>query len=429
MNIVLRKFFLLFCCLLPLCLAAQKKGYRINVQYDSQVNATVYLNRVTPLEIVCVDSAVVKKGKGVLKGSNDLEPGNYHISQRISSDNGYPLILGPSQRFSISFGLDDFSVSGSVENQLYLDFHNTALSGKLSENELHQYVENLTSVSPNSLSSKYMNFECDLLLRLDTAQTDESLSFRNIVRFMAKYQESCYMYNSFWCVIMNNLLREDLSLQDWDFFFQNFSPKGEVGQFYLKQLMLAYNTDGDMEADGKLLHLYDEFYQPNGLQLFGEDGERRLQKTIERKRRTQLGAEIPVLEVLSETGKKLSSNDIQRKYTVIWFWDPDCEDCQIETPQLHEFYLENADTYDFEVFAVSITEDVDFWKEKMNEWNLTWLNSCYGLGGYNYDFVDYLSLIATPVSFLLDENHRIVYRNFTPEQLKEFFENQYQYNE
>ena len=57
------------------------------------------------------------------------------------------------------------------------------------------------------------------------------------------------------------------------------------------------------------------------------------------------------------------------------------------------------------------------------EWGLTWINSCMALGGYNYDFVEYLNMITTPVSFLLDENHRILLRNFTPEQLQDYFEN------
>lgn len=404
---------------MPFWLSAQA-GYRIDVRYDEPLNTKVYLNRVMPLEIVCVDSAVVKKGKAVLKGKNALQPGNYHLCRRPEADDFAPILVEQSQKIMVSFSLDDVSVSSSPESNMYSEFHHN-LFAAITLEELRQYVGNLTSVSPNSLASKYINFESEALFFLE--REDADLSVQNILTFMSKYQERCYMYNSFWNILMDVVLQDVLEAKNLDLFFNHISPKSDVGQFMMKQLMLNYNRDGDLQADEMLIHLYDEYYQPNQLQLFGEDGERRLQKTIERKRRTQLGAVIPNMEVLTESGSKTSTNDIQRKYTVLWFWDPDCEDCQHETPILHQFYLENADTYDFEVFGVSITEDVDFWKEKSNEWSLSWINSCMGLGGYNYDFVDYLSLIATPASFLLDENHKIILRNFTPEQLQEYFEN------
>ena len=421
MRTILRKTFLLLCCFVPLCLAAQK-GYRIDVKLGMPINSTIYLNRITPLECVCVDSAVVKKGKAVLKGQSVLQPGCYHLCDRPNVSDYFPILIDKTQQFSVTLTEAGYSTTGSPENKMYSEFH-AVFAQSFSAEDMKQYVENLTSVNPNSLVSKYVNFEYEGVTFLESFQEETDLTYEKGLEFMSKYQDECYMYNSYWSMLMTSLFEGGLEAQKMELFFKYITPKSDVGQFFLKQLMLAYNKDGDAQADEMLLHLYDAYYQPNQLQLFGDDGERRLQKTIERKRRTQIGAEIPNMEVTTESGSKASTNNIQRKYTVVWFWDPDCEDCQHETPILHQFYVENADTYDFEVFGVSITEDVNYWKEKTNEWGLTWINSCMGLGGYNYDFVDYLSLIATPASFLLDENHKIILRNFTPEQLQEYFEN------
>ena len=101
----------------------------------------------------------------------------------------------------------------------------------------------------------------------------------------------------------------------------------------------------------------------------------------------------------------------------------------IETPQLHQFYLENADKYDFEVFAVSITEDIDRWKKTCKEMGLSWINTCYAMGEPNYDFINYFNILTTPGSFLIDKDHKIIMRSFSLDELQDFFQKTYKNSE
>lgn len=434
-RLSLRLPLLLLIAMLPWAIVAQPKSYRIEFKNPLITSEKAYLVGYEGGDGFVVDSTVVKKHSALFKGKKDLPAGMYEII--AGGDSGsvvmWPLLLNKSYKFSIELGNGLYTVTGSDENLQYGSYllqksileENGTMTLDQVHSELDVFAEALISSDPEGFVAKMIKFEQTVrnLVAKWGNSPNFQLSVPEWIKSISPFQDPCFLYAGSLTEWAFAPLAKDLSIQELDMFFDAFDISGEIGRYYFTQMMLRYNQDSSPEADEILIHLYDKYYLPSAQNIFNDEGNYRLQKTIERKRRTQIGAEIPVLEVKGADGKMFSNKDLQRSYTVIWFWDPDCEDCQIETPELHQFYLENADTYDFEVFAVSITDDVDYWKSKVEEWQLSWINSCYGLGGYNYDFVDYLSLISTPVSFLLDENHRILYRNFTPEQLKEYFEN------
>jgi thiol-disulfide isomerase/thioredoxin len=110
------------------------------------------------------------------------------------------------------------------------------------------------------------------------------------------------------------------------------------------------------------------------------------------------------------------------KYTVLWFWDPDCEHCVEYTPKLCEFYTKYNELYDFEVIAYSVTEDYDRWKKLIAEYQLYWYNTSYVIQEPNYDVVEYFNFNDTPAIFIIDKQHKIVARQFPVDELFEVFE-------
>lgn len=433
--------FLLFCLAIPFGLFAQKGGYRIEY-VQQRLPKVVYLISYYGDEGVLVDSVKTKKGKAVFQGKEPLPQGVYCIyyaNDASSTSTIIPVVLDENQQFLVENDRDGYGCEGCGENAQWLTYVQTVrdmLGGDLPESDvspqklegLRVFVESITSVAPNSLVSKYIRFDHKMIeycaqFGWRWPNSMPVSDYTKALDFLKDYTDDCYLFHPKMYLVGGSILGGEPSQARLDAFFSTFPANGEIGMYYLRKMIRHFTRENDPAADDILLHLYDTYYVPNGLQLFSEDTERALKRTIERKRRTQIGAEIPAIEVLLKNGKKTSTQDISRKYTVLWFWDPDCEDCQKETPELHQFYEEHSDTYDFEVFGVSITEDLDYWEKMSREWGLTWINSCMALGGYNYDFVEYLNMITTPVSFLLDENHRILLRNFTPEQLQDYFEN------
>ena len=140
---------------------------------------------------------------------------------------------------------------------------------------------------------------------------------------------------------------------------------------------------------------------------------------VDRKRRLLPGAVVPPLEAYDSDGNILKTKDISSDYIVLWLWDPDCDDCVEQTPKLYDFYKKNRDLYNFEVYAISITEDVDRWRAFIESNHLDWQNVSFGKGEPNYNFADYFDVLTTPGIFLIRKDHTIVASQFPLEELQD----------
>ena len=341
-----------------------------------------------------IDSCRVKKGIARFKSGTLLPDGYYLITD--NSNTIFPIVVEQSRNFTISSEI----VSNSIENQTYRNF-NKQFTGSTQEDRI--FVEALCAANPNALVSKYMKLET---YGLDSCDATESRLLR---------------HPAFNRHISEQLMSADINIIDQ--VLDKFGATSEIGKYYLAKMQKYYNMDNNAPFDDILVHLYDKYYLPNNLQLYSDTYERTLKRAVMRKRHTLVGAKIPYLEAVNTEGKRESTQNPQHAYTVIWFWDPDCEDCQEETPILHKMYVEHGEEYDFEVFAHSLTADIERWKKISKEWGLTWPNTCSELGESNYDFIDYFSIVTTPCCLLIDQDHKIIMRQFTLEQLENFFQN------
>jgi thiol-disulfide isomerase/thioredoxin len=144
-------------------------------------------------------------------------------------------------------------------------------------------------------------------------------------------------------------------------------------------------------------------------------------RIAERKRKTLVGNIVPVFESFTKEHSRISTADIKSNYTLLWFWDPDCEHCAEYTPILYDFYFKYRDLYHFEVIACSVTEDFDRWIKLIDDYPL-WINTSYAIEMPNYDATEYFNFNDTPAIFIIDKQRKIVARQFTLDDIFEVFE-------
>lgn len=401
LNGLFRKIILIIIiCIGTATCFAQKKGYDIRVQIPQMEGKMLYLTGYYGDEHNYIDSCRVKKGIARFK-SGVLLPDGYYL---ISNKQSYILHIVVEQ--NRNFTISSETVSNSIENQTYQNFSKHFIG---STQEDFIFAEALCAANPNALVSKYIKLET---YGLDSCDATESRMLRHPV---------------FATEIYEKFVSADIATIDQ--VLDRFGATSEIGKYYLAKMLKYYNMDNNAPFDDILVHLYDKYYVPNHLQLYSDTYERTLKRAVMRKRHTLIGAEIPHLEATNADGKRETTENPQHAYTVIWFWDPDCEDCQEETPILSKMYQEHSEEYDFEVFAHSLTADIERWKKFSKEWGLTWPNTCSEVGESNYDFIDYFSIVTTPCCLLIDKDHKIIMRQFSLEQLEEFFQNNQQNNE
>lgn len=409
-------YLLFFCCLIGV--DGQTNKYNIKLTIHNLNDKVLYLKGYCGEECFLADSAKVKKNSVTFK--TQLAPGYYDIVNQ-NDDTYWGVIVNESRHFSIvsDTNYSTVLISNSTENEFFFNFLNQ-LVNESEENQMlitHNYITQLpTNVVMQMMAFDYYARNSQLPY---SDHYFDSVPLKDpMLRFPMTHSFISQFFNE-------NITDKSASaqLKKIDLFYAHCDVKSEIGQYYLKWLLKHYLTDFNPEWDMVFVYLYEKYFEPNGCRFLTETNARIMQKNVIRKKRTLNGNTIPFLQITGNDGKVESTENPQHKYTLIWFWDPDCDDCLVETPALQQYYAENAEKYDFEVFAVALTEDVERWKNTVNEMQLTWINSCEGDGTTNYDFKDYFNILTTPASFLIDQNHKIILQQITLEKLQNFFEN------
>lgn len=415
---------------------SQEQGYKIKITIEDIQDKILYITGNYGDESYIFDSVKVNK-----KGSFTLQHKQRHIPAGIYQVNNrkgetyFDFIIDRSRDFSITTSKDrfweQFVVENSEENQLYYLFKKEYQYDVPS----NSYIENLLETSPEALLSKYIQahyyeLETPVFLMEDNFTTD----------VLAEYD---YLIEHFFDNVDFSdprLLRVPLDLKvdvyfsqllvqhadtlncEIDKFIARAKHNEEMEHYYLKYFYHLFD-DGNPLHDAILVHLYDIYCHDHRCDWLDEQSSRRLYREVNRKRKTLPGQIVPPLEGVDFEGELFSTASIENSYFILWFWDPDCEDCLELTPELFEFYETFSELYDFEVVAISVTEDFERWSDFVTQNNFYWVNLSYALGEPNYDFIDYFDLITTPGIFLLSKEHKIIARQFSLDDLIYKFDN------
>jgi peroxiredoxin len=101
------------------------------------------------------------------------------------------------------------------------------------------------------------------------------------------------------------------------------------------------------------------------------------------------------------------------KLTMLIFWEPDCSHCQKEMPKFIALY-EKYKSQGFDVFAVSIGNDKDKWRNFINTNNLVWHN---GILPTDPSVYSKYYLQSTPITVLIGNDGKIKSRFTVTEEL------------
>ncbi|WP_435138425.1 thioredoxin-like domain-containing protein [Formosa sp. A9] len=115
--------------------------------------------------------------------------------------------------------------------------------------------------------------------------------------------------------------------------------------------------------------------------------------------------------------KSISFKELPSRYTLVDFWASNCEPCIKQFPALKELY-ETTDRNYFDIIAISTDSErtAENWERIIQDKTLTW-NQFLDENG---DFSKKLMINAVPANFLLDNNGKILLKNFSVEELKNF---------
>lgn len=138
---------------------------------------------------------------------------------------------------------------------------------------------------------------------------------------------------------------------------------------------------------------------------------------IEKNKIGSVAVNIPLKD---QNGLKKSILTKKTKYTILYFFNPDCSHCMKVTPIVKEWFRKRAEN-DISVLAIYVDNDEKEWRKYLNENSFpqNWIN----LWG-STDFIKIRTeywLDNIPSIYLLDENKKVILKDVNYNQLINYF--------
>jgi len=182
-------------------------------------------------------------------------------------------------------------------------------------------------------------------------------------------------------------------------------------------LTVKYEGSEIMGQDAVFVHLVNTYYNDKRMSWMNKTVKENLEKRAKVLEPILIGKIAPQLILLDTLEVPQSLHSIKSKYTIIYFWDPDCGHCKKETPLLTSFYKDYGKKYDLEVYAVCMDTSWKNMKDYIRKNNMEWVNvnGYYSMTG---DFRELFDVRSSPVMYLLDDQKRIIAKRILTDQMK-----------
>lgn len=193
----------------------------------------------------------------------------------------------------------------------------------------------------------------------------------------------------------------------------------ESFKYLVWYLTIKYETSEIMGHDAVLVHIVDKYYNDTRMSWMNKTVKENLVKRANTLRPILIGKEAPLMILLDTLQTPVSLYSIKSKFTIIYFWDPECSHCKKETPLLRDFYNDFGKQFDFEVYGVCMDTSWNDMKQYITKNRMNWIN-VNGYYSVTSDFRELYDVHSSPVMYLLDENKKIIAKRILTEQMKEF---------
>ena len=443
-----------------------KKGYQFSVKIKDLKDTVLYFGNYYAHQSYSVDTAFVDK-KGIFKFKNtekEMFPGMYFF---VTPEGKYFEIIIDPLKENLNFEFEtsdanlvmDMQSKGSVQNKLFFEYNkynqkmymsldSIKKADNLSDDDYKKLrVEFGKTVDSNKVLFMEKNPE-HFLTRMLTATKDITLPDSpkdeegnfidtTFLDYLRVYYREHYFDNM--PLDWDGLIRTpkavfhdrldnyfdhvlkysspDTIIKYADLLIEKTRPSKEVFKYVVWYLSDKYIKSNLLGYDAVYVHLIEKYYMsgdafwatPSGIE---EEGKRAMVwKNLLR------GKTAPELITKNIDDRWVSLHAIPNKFTVLIFWSPECGTCRTELPALYEFYKNNREKYDIEVYAVHTELDKEKWKKFLEEKDISlWINT-HGAEA-NIDWREVYDVHKHPTIFLLDKDKKILGKQITLEAIE-----------
>jgi thiol-disulfide isomerase/thioredoxin len=445
--------------------AQEKQSYKIDLKIKSLEDSVLYLAYYYGDKTFLIDTAL-KKGKNnyVFEDNKHLDGGIYIVVGQ-NRNSIFEFLIADSQDIKFDSDIDNLlekmKVKGSNENALFFDYLSYS---SIQFNQLKVYQQKLENFPSGHDSIAIINKQIEYL-NIDIVDYKEAIieaypeAFISSFFLAMKSPEAnnllnvskhdsilsfLYYKNHYWdylnfdedrlirTPVFHNKLEyyfnaivhpsPDSLIKEIDYFLSRLPEKSELYKHSLWHLTLKFDQSNQMGYDAILVYFADNYYAMRKAPWLNDNVLKNILDEANKRRNSLIGKIGPNLVMQDLDLSPISMYSIDKDYTILYFWDPNCSHCKVETPNLHEFYKQYAKKFNLEVFAVCADSNLKEMKNYIIKHKLDWIN-VNGSRSYTQDFHELYNVYSTPFIFVLDKNKTIIAKQIKSDQLFDFISN------
>lgn len=435
-----------------------KAQVNFNIILDNYDDSSVILTSYYGSKIKLVDSAFLNEG--AFEFNNKNYPDGIYIVADPAKKKLFEFIINDESGFTIY--LDSKSpqfirAEGSKENELFFEHlqlrnyiyekimrlsdSSSAIGMQLSKMEIESQLDSLRSNLYTAKESVVANnpelFVAKLLAASNEIQIPDSISLDSLQRY--------HFYKShFWDhleladerfirtpIIERKLetyfndivfLNPDSTISAIDIVVSLARPSGETVSYLLWFFISKYQNPKYMGFDKVFVHLVDNYFLKEEVLNSTASIDDKLKERSDKLKPLLIGEIAPNLILMDTNDRFVSFRELESDYTLLLFWDFNCEVCKSEIVELQELLYTND--YNISVYAINTNNNLAQWRKEITTKNMNWYN-VNGTHSITEDFHELYDISGTPRMFLLDYEKKIMAKYFKVDQLIPIIEKQF----
>ncbi len=208
-----------------------------------------------------------------------------------------------------------------------------------------------------------------------------------------------------------------------DYVLEKMKPAPNTFKYYVIHFLNEAANSKLVGMDAVYVHLVNKYYA-KGLTPWVE--KEQLEKIVQNAKDLEpllIGKQAPDIRLNQRDGTPINFYDIKSKYTIMFFWRPDCGHCQKATPFMKEFY-EKYHSKDIKIIAICTKfgdETENCWKYVDEKETGDWIHTVDKY--HRSKFMKIYNIKATPQIYILDKNKKIISKKIGAEQLPDVMDN------
>jgi len=435
---------------------------KITLEVQNAPDMPVYLGGIYGDQYFNVDSFGIENNKAIITMDEKLPGGMYFLVIPDRSIN-LQILLDKDQEFSLKTDVNapvrSMEVSGSVDNEALYENLKFELQYQAEYNQIRQQLQGIEQSDPqyerldemrkdkvnerkehlDEILNKYSNtFFADFKI---AGQNPDLRDVRTPSGEIDQPRQTYLYINDYWADYNFSdarLLRTPVYGNKLKSYFDRFMPQNadtiikyadmvtrksmvndSIFKYTANYIGIKYKEPTFMGGDGIYAHMVLNFFTDDLAFWANEYEIDRLQQDASIRYSSMIGKKAKDIKLIDLDGNNISLLEIKSPLIVLYFYSPECENCQKETPKLKEIYDEWKGR-GVEVFAVTIEPDEEGWRNYVDPTYRDWVNGFDPNNGSAYNFKYHVDV--TPEIYVINQDRVIVGKDLKAFQLPTIFQ-------